>query len=318
MEEAHDLHLQDELTAYYGEDLAVAHEPGKSHLRQTQAGRTPTLGPIPAEELYRYLPGDWWRDLFGALYLQTDGHEICDAAIAAAEVDLITEIFGIQVQARPAILDLYCGQGRHALEFARRGFSEVDGLDQSAYLIERARASAVGEHLSVRFTLGDVRAAPYAAECFDYVVILGNSFGYFERREDDLACLIEVLRVLKPGGRLLLDLIDGDYLRTQYEPRSWAWIDARTFLCRERGLTPDRERLVSREIVTRVDEGVIADQFYAVRLYSRAAVEGLLLEAGFVDSRNVFDLSSTSTSGNDFGMMMRRFWVIATAPASRD
>jgi D-alanine-D-alanine ligase len=291
---------------------------GTSHLSQTPGGYSPTLGPIPAEELYRYLPADWWRDLFGALYLQTDGHEICDPAIAAAEVDLITEILGLQVQARPAILDFYCGQGRHALELARRGFSEVDGLDQSGYLIERARATAVAEHLSVRFTLGDVRAAPYASECFECVVILGNSFGYFERSEDDLACLGEVLRILKPGGRLLLDLIDGDYLRTQYEPRSWAWIDARTFLCRERGLTPDGERLVSREIVTRVDKGVIADQFYGVRLYSRAAIQELLLEAGFVDSRKVSDLSSTSTRGDDFGMMTRRFWVIATAPASRD
>ena len=57
---------------------------------------------------------------------------------------------------------------------------------------------------------------PIGADSFDVVMILGNSFGYFETVQDDLRVLKEVLRVLKPWGRLLIDVADGEYLRQQF------------------------------------------------------------------------------------------------------
>ena len=113
--------------------------------------------------------------------------------------------------------------------------------------------------------------------------ILGNSFGYFETVNDDLRVLREVFRVLKPWGRLLVDVADGDYLRQNFQPRSWEWIDKNHFVCRERSISVDKQRLISREVVTHVEKGVIADQFYAERLYNSDSMQELLNAAGFSD-----------------------------------
>ena len=53
---------------------------------------------------------------------------------------------------------------------------------------------------------------PFPADTFDVVMILGNSFGYFESNEDDIMILKEVFRVLKPEGTFLIDVADGSYL----------------------------------------------------------------------------------------------------------
>jgi D-alanine-D-alanine ligase len=87
------------------------------------------------------------------------------------------------------ILDLACGQGRHTLELARRGFRNVNGLDRSHFLIRKAKNICAAEGLTANFKEGDARKLPYQADTFDLVMILGNSFGYFESTEDDIKIL---------------------------------------------------------------------------------------------------------------------------------
>jgi len=113
-------------------------------------------------------------------------------------------------------------------------------------------------------------------------VLFGNSFGYFDSEDDDARVLAGAQQVLREGGALALDLADGDWIRTRFEPRSWEWIDARTLVCRERALSTDGRRLVCREIVVDARRGVLADQFYAQRLYGRADLHALLERAGYV------------------------------------
>ena len=81
---------------------------------------------------------------------------------------------------------------------------------------------------------------------------------------------------MKPWGRLLIDVADGEFLAAHYEPRSWEWIDKKYFVCRERSLSADGHRLISREIVNHVDRGVIVDQFYGERLYTEDELSQLL------------------------------------------
>src|SRR6516165_4677170 len=80
-----------------------------------------TLGPV--SDLERHLPSDWWRTLFNSLYLETDGDVIENDRNTADEVDLLIRSIGLERNDR--ILDLCCGQGRHSLELARRGFPHV-------------------------------------------------------------------------------------------------------------------------------------------------------------------------------------------------
>ncbi|RJP64726.1 MAG: methyltransferase domain-containing protein [Candidatus Abyssobacteria bacterium SURF_17] len=284
--------------------------------RSLQKGRNgscqgKTLGPV--FNLEEHVDPDWWCRLFNSLYLKTDADVVDDARITRTEAELISNILTLSPEHR--ILDLCCGQGRHTLELARRGLRHVEGLDRSHYLIQKAKERAKSESLSVKFREGDARKLPYPADSFDAVLILGNSFGYFETLQDDLRVLKEVMRVLKPWGKVLIDIADGDYLKEHFQARSWEWIDDKLFVCRERSLSLDEDRLVSREVVTHVERGVIADQFYAERLYTTDTLSKLLSEAGFSNVSFPAQLSPDSQRAQDLGMMEKR--IVTTAQVKK-
>ena len=256
------------------------------------------LGPV--DSLEDHVQPDWWRNIFNYLYLKTDADVVDDLNITRKEVDLFSEILNLTTN--DTILDLCCGQGRHSLEINKRGF-KVEGLDRSRYLIQKAKSSAKKENLSVKFKEGDARKLPFPPDSFEVVMMLGNSFGYFETVQDDLRILKEIFRILKPWGRLLLDVTDGEYLREKFQARSWEWIDKKLFVCRERSFSADRQRLISREVVTDVTKGVIADQFYSERLYTKDDLLNLLKEAGFSDGVIHGEIATDSARNQDLGMM---------------
>jgi len=270
------------------------------------------LGPV--DNLESYVKADWWRHIFNANYLRTDGDVVEDKDITKKEVDIF--LTAIDVLKDGKILDLCSGQGRHALEIAKRGYTNVVGFDRSHYLIDRARKINKTNGLNVVFKEGDARKLPFHNDNFDAVIIAGNSFGYFESIQDDMKILKEVMRILKPGGKLLIDITDGNCMRKNFQPRSWEWIDKNHFVCRERSLSENKERLVSREVITHVTKGVLADQFYAERLYSSADLKKLLLKAGFDKYFNYLKVSSESKRNQDLGMMAER--IIVTAVAKKE
>src|SRR5271169_4786769 len=253
--------------------------PGLDHTEPDRRIGARTLGPV--SDLERHLPSDWWRTLFNSLYLETDGDIIENDRNTADEVDLLIRSIGLERNDR--ILDLCCGQGRHSLELAGRGFPNVTGLDRSRYLIRLARKRAKQRNLQVSFHEGDARRFRLGDGDFHCVCILGNSFGYFERPEDDLAVLEAVNRALASGGSLVMDLMDGD-------------------------------RLISREVVVHAERGVIADQFYAERLYSKERLEALLTGAGFANVRFHSLLAPDSHRNQDLGMVAHRLFVTCEAP----
>ncbi len=271
------------------------------------SSQTKVLGPVPTLE--EHVHPDWWRNIFNALYLKTDGDVIDDQNITNQEVDLFSDI--LKLSPDDKILDVCCGQGRHSLELSRRDFQNVEGLDRSHYLIQKAKAQAKKEVLNVKFREGDARKLPYQPDTFDVVMILGNSFGYFETIQDDMRVLKEVFRVLKPWGRFLIDVADGGYLREQFQPRSWEWINKMLFVCRERSLSLDKQRLISREVITHVKKGVIADQFYAERLYTCESLYELMKSAGLSDVTSHGEMSPDSQRKQDLGMMEQRIIVTA-------
>jgi len=261
------------------------------------------LGPLA--NLSEYVPEDWWNLVFDKLYLMTDADVVEDPEITREEVDMAIEILGLEEGYH--ILDLCCGQGRHSLELARRRFSHLYGLDNSRYLIELARRRAKNEELSIQFREGDAIQLPYGENKFDAVMLLGNSFGYFHAPRGDLIMLGQIYRALKPKGKFLMDVADGDYLREHFQPRSWEWLDQRHYACRERQISPD-SCLVTREIVAETRKGVIADKFYSERLYSRQVLVNILESRSFGEI-TVHNFSPNSKRNQDLGMMAQRLII---------
>jgi len=275
-----------------------------------------SIGPV--EDLESYVKADWWRDIFNANYLRTDGDVVDDPEITESEVDAFLQLAG--VSSDTATLDLCCGQGRHVLELARRGFTDLCGVDRSHYLISRAKRLAADRGLDVTFREGDARKLRFPDDRFDFVYLAGNSFGYFESVDDDVAILREIRRILSPGGKLLIDFTNGDYLRANFDARSWEWIDRNYFVCRERALSKDGDRLISREVITHARKGVIADQFYAERLYDGKQIDELLRDNGF-GVLQATPMSTASKRNQDLGMMAERIIMTArslkTQPGAR-
>ena len=265
------------------------------------------LGPI--SNLEDFVRSDWWKNIFNSYYLKTDGDVVEDKKITSYEADVFSNILELKPDSK--ILDLCCGQGRHSVEFARRGFGNIEGLDRSRYLIQKARTHAKKNGVVCKFREGDARKLPYSPDTFDYIMILGNSFGYFEAINDDFKVLKEAFCTLKPWGKILLDITDGEYLRNNFQEHSWEWIDKEFFVCRERTLSLDKQRLISREIITHVNKGVLVDQFYAERLYSKNQILEILEKAGFSEIAFHGIIKPESQRDQDLGMMERRLLVSA-------
>lgn len=95
------------------------------------------------------------------------------------------------------VLDVACGTGVVAITAARRG-AGVKALDLSPVLLDHARQNATLAGIKAEFTEGDIEALPYADRSFDVVL---SQFGHMFCPRPAVA-IGEMLRVLKPGGRI--------------------------------------------------------------------------------------------------------------------
>ncbi|MBD3266797.1 methyltransferase domain-containing protein [bacterium] len=112
------------------------------------------------------------------------------------------------------ILDAPCGAGRHALQIAKQGFT-VTGLDFSNYLLGRAvyRSNRLPLHYPYPYFIrGLMQTMPFLDNHFQYIICMFSSFGYGETQEENLAVMKEFHRVLKPGGKALIDLMNRHFI----------------------------------------------------------------------------------------------------------
>jgi len=131
------------------------------------------------------------------------------------------EAAGIQPGER--VLDVGCGTGTLALAAAERtgGRGEVVGIDPSAAMIAVAREKAAGR-AGVRFEIAAIESLPFADASFD--VALSSLMFHHLPRPLQRAGLIELRRVLRPSGRLIIvDMQGGGPRLHQLMRRVMGW-----------------------------------------------------------------------------------------------
>lgn len=107
------------------------------------------------------------------------------------------------VKAAERVLDVGCGTGTLAVAIKQAAPEAiVTGLDADEAMLARARRKARLGGAAVDFVRGDSRALPWADNSFDKVV--SSLFFHHLEREDKGLTLREILRVLRPGGELLV------------------------------------------------------------------------------------------------------------------
>ena len=163
------------------------------------------------------------------------------------------------------ILDLCGGQGRHSIELAKRGYLDLTVLDYSNYLINLGEKRAKKENLKINFFQGDARSTGLKSNDYSVVIIMANSYGYFQKERDNFQILKEVNRLLEVKGRLLIDLVDPVYIKKNINPMSWHNIGD-VYVLRKREIKKNFVRI--QEIVISQEEGLLRDECYCIRIYS--------------------------------------------------
>ena len=145
------------------------------------------------------------------------------------------------------VADVGCGEGYLTLEAARWARSVI-GIDRSDEVLERARALAARRRVTnVQWKKGDLARLPLRDASID-VALLSQSLHHAADPEDALA---EAVRVLRPGGRvLLLDLREHDqtWVRNRFGDQRLGFADADLdALLRRAGLTDVRVNVGARQ-----------------------------------------------------------------------
>jgi len=208
-----------------------------------------------------------------SLDLLSDSNQ--DSRISSQVIELLN------LSPRDTILDVGCLRGEFLLELARRGFPHISGLDISPYLLQWARFAAKESDISVVFKEGDPRTMPYSQSTFDVVVLRGNVLGTYESAQGDLKVLKEAFRVLKPNGKIFVEVFGKEILQKNLPPQNWEWKNQKYIISRQQLFSSESQRIVTREVITDAQKSVVSDRFFAVKIYTPDSVTDLLTRAGF-------------------------------------
>lgn len=120
-----------------------------------------------------------------------------DYAIVGTTLQIVGEQLceTLDLRAGERVLDVAAGNGNVSLAAARR-WCKVVSTDYVPALLERGRARATAEGLSIEFREADAEALPFEDASFDAVV---STFGVMFTPDQEQAAA-EMLRVCKPGG----------------------------------------------------------------------------------------------------------------------
>jgi SAM-dependent methyltransferase len=150
------------------------------------------------------------------------------------------KITTIRRYARPGLLvDLCCGTGEHLFALSDLGMESV-GIDFSRPFIRHARAEAEKRDLNrAWFEVGDARALPLADSSVSTLYSLSSLYAIPGLDE----AMAEISRVLRPGGRCILDLANSRSLNaicvrayTELPPTFHITVTQMKRLCRKNGL----------------------------------------------------------------------------------
>jgi SAM-dependent methyltransferase len=131
--------------------------------------------------------------------------ETVPAEQTAREVGFLRRV--LPLPAYRLLVDLCCGQGRHAVALAEAGY-DVMGVDADAAALSIARRERADRPITfLRADMRDLRAVPTGR---DAVICMWQSFGYFDA-DQNFAVLRGNRDRLRPGGRLVLDIYHHDF-----------------------------------------------------------------------------------------------------------
>ncbi len=196
------------------------------------------------------------------------------------------------------MLDLACGAGRHIGALRRRGYRAL-GVDLSLTLLTQSP--------ELPRVAGDMRCLPFAHATFDWVLNFFTSFGYFESERENFRILEEMVRVMRPGGRFLIDLFNIDRVLATLKPRETLEMNGRRVEI-ERWYDA-RSRRINKQIRVHAANRPTRSYLESVRAYRLEEVSNGLEWAGLQLQETFGDFD-----GEEFGADSDRLIFVGRRP----
>jgi ubiquinone/menaquinone biosynthesis C-methylase UbiE len=130
-----------------------------------------------------------------------------------AEFKALAATVNDTVPAGSSILEVAPGPGFLSIELARTGKYRVTGLDISKTFVEIAQANAREANVSIDFRQGNASDMPFANTQFDFIICTAA----FKNFTQPVQAMIEMHRVLKPGGKALISDLRRDASRADVD-----------------------------------------------------------------------------------------------------
>jgi len=219
-----------------------------------------------------------WDAFFSDFYLRAYAEDERDAAareqaLAAARLAGCPE--------GGDLLDVPCGYGRHSVPLGGAGYRVV-GVDRSQALLDEAERRAGGERWP-KWVAADYRDLPFADESFDAALNLFTSLGYLGDEQDTKA-LAEIGRVLRPGGRLVIETMHRDLLVRTFAEQDWKLLGEGRLLLEQRTFDPASG--VAQVTQTLIGSGGERESRpFSLRVYTATELLAMLAAAGFADAK---------------------------------
>jgi SAM-dependent methyltransferase len=285
--------------------------PPKPEARVRAAPPAPPAPPAPAkrpppppsankaDEQKRRQARQWWERFFSDDYLMTVLPPT--SAQIAKQIDFVEA--SLALQKGQSVLDVGCGLGLHAIELTRRGYLTV-GLDLSLAMITRAAEMAQEQNLKLSFVHADIREMEFDG-AFDAAICMGTTFGFFDD-DANRDVLARLHQALKPGGRLMLDVVNRDYV-IKSQP-NLVWFEGDECVCMEESeFNYFTSRLTVKRTMMRED-GRQNNAEYTMRLYSLHELGQIVQQMGF----RVLEVSGQeAVRGAFFGSHAPRILMLA-------
>lgn len=216
---------------------------------------------------------NWYEQFFHGLALQFWRGAV-SAEVTASECEFIESELNVSPGSK--VLDVPCGNGRHSIELAKRGY-EMTGLDLCPEFIADAEQSCSRDRVRVRLLNADMRQLSFD-EQFDGAFCFGNSFGYVDYA-DTIRFLEGMQSALKPGGKFLVETgMAAESVLPSLQARRWH--RAGDVLA----LTENRYDAVESKLNTEytfIQNGAIETSTALYSIYTVAEIIRLFSNAGF-------------------------------------
>src|SRR3954465_5215153 len=228
-------------------------------------------------------PPETWDAFFTQFYLRAFREPERDP-VATAQAEAAAELAACPPGGD--LLDVPCGFGRHALPLATQGFRVV-GVDRAQALLDGGQRRQ-GHGRWPKFVRADYRDLPLPDESFDTALNLFSSLGYLGDEEDTRA-LSEIRRVLRPGGRLLIEILHRDRIVRHFNEQDWPLLGEGRLLLEQRTFDPISG--VAQTTQTLIEStGARESRTFSIRVYTATELLAMLAEAGFEEARCHGDL----------------------------